>query len=67
MAMRRVVFSIRDDDTCYFTTPRELESCYGRIWDICPVSLSVVPFQASTKSGAVPREHWSGKEVFNNS
>lgn len=57
-------FSIRDDDTCYFTTPQELQANYGEVWDICPVSLSVVPFHACTKSGAVPRKFWRGDEIF---
>ncbi len=26
-------FAIRDDDTNFFTTPEELENCYGDIWD----------------------------------
>ena len=57
-------FAIRDDDTSYFTQSEQLESCYGKIWDICPVSLSVVPFHACTKSGAVPRKYWSGDQIF---
>jgi len=59
-----VYFAIRDDDTCFFTQPEQLESCYSAIWETCPVSLSVVPFHACTKSGAVPREHWTGDAVF---
>jgi hypothetical protein len=59
-----VQFAIRDDDTSYFTRPEELESCYSSIWDTCPVSLSVVPFHACTKSGGVPREYWKGDKVF---
>jgi Uncharacterized protein conserved in bacteria (DUF2334) len=36
-------FAIRDDDTCYFTRPRDLERVYQRLsgW---PVSLAVTPF-----------------------
>lgn len=37
-------FAIRDDDTSYFTSPEELENCYSDIWDVCPISLSVIPF-----------------------
>jgi len=37
-------FAIRDDDTNYFTSPEELTNCYSSIWDLCPVSLSVIPF-----------------------
>lgn len=64
MRDRPLYFAIRDDDTSFFTRPEQLESCYGDIWDICPISLSVVPFHACTKSGAVPKEYWSGDEVF---
>jgi hypothetical protein len=56
--------SIRDDDTCYFTTPQVLQANYGEVWDLCPVSLAVVPFHACTKSGAVPREFWQGDQIF---
>jgi len=61
---QRVYFAIRDDDTCYFTHPEELDSCYSGIWDTCPISLSVVPFHACTKSGAVPKKYWSGDKIF---
>jgi hypothetical protein len=37
-------FAIRDDDTNFFTTPEELENCYSDIWNVCPISLSIVPF-----------------------
>ena len=64
MVKPKVYFAIRDDDTCYFTHSQQLESCYGHIWDTCPISLSVVPFHACTKSGAVPKEYWSGSDVY---
>ena len=64
MSLNPVYFAIRDDDTCYFTRPQDLESCYGRIWDTCPVSLSIVPVHACTKSGVVPKEHWTGNRLF---
>lgn len=64
MRNKTIGLAIRDDDTNYFTHPEDLEFCYSKIWDICPVSLSVVPFHACTKSGAVPKEHWSGSEIF---
>jgi hypothetical protein len=56
--------AIRDDDTNYFTQPEQLERVYGAVWDICPVSLSVVPFQACTRSGAIPQEYWRGDGIF---
>jgi hypothetical protein len=37
-------FAIRDDDLNYFFQPNQIESNYKDIWDICPVSMSVVPF-----------------------
>lgn len=37
-------FAIRDDDTMFYTKPEELEYCYDGIFNICPISLSVVPF-----------------------
>jgi hypothetical protein len=37
-------FAIRDDDTSFFTSPEEIEFCYKHTWDICPPSLSVIPF-----------------------
>jgi hypothetical protein len=57
-------FAIRDDDTNYFTQPEHLERVYSEVWETCPVTLSVVPFQACTPSGAVPREHWQGEQTF---
>jgi len=57
-------FAIRDDDTNYFTKPQDLINNYGSVWDICPISLSVVPFHACTKSGAIPKKYWTGKDIF---
>src|SRR5689334_7640261 len=57
-------FAIRDDDTSFFTTPEQLGRVYGDIWDEVPISLAVVPFQASTRSGAVPQEYWTGQREF---
>lgn len=39
-----IKFSIRDDDTSFFTKPEELEYVYGEYWGKIPISLSVVPF-----------------------
>jgi predicted deacetylase len=57
-------FAIRDDDTSFFTDPRQIEQVYGELWDEAPVSLAIVPFHASTRSGAVPPEHWQGDREF---
>ena len=56
--------AIRDDDTCFFTTPAALERVYGRYWDRIPISLAVVPVHASTRSKGIPPEHWEGEEEF---
>jgi len=39
-----MIFSIRDDDTNYFTSPSDLEEAYSSIWEICPVTLFLVPY-----------------------
>lgn len=57
-------FAIRDDDVNYFTSPQDLIGNYNEIWDVCPISLSVVPFHASTKSSSIPRKYWFGNKVF---
>jgi hypothetical protein len=57
-------FAIRDDDTNYFTQPEQLEGVYGAVWERCPVSLSVVPFHACTRTGAIPQTHWRGERTF---
>lgn len=57
-------FAIRDDDINYFTNPEDLETIYGNIWNKCPISLSIVPFHASVKSGAIPPKYWTGDAIF---
>lgn len=37
-------FAIRDDDTCFFTRPEELERAYSWLPPQIPVSLAVTPF-----------------------
>jgi hypothetical protein len=37
-------FAIRDDDLNYFFNPEVIENNYRDIWDICSISMSVVPF-----------------------
>lgn len=34
--------AIRDDDTNFFTTPEELEACYGDIWQELPPTLCLI-------------------------
>lgn len=35
-------FAIRDDDTNFFTTPKDIEACYKDIWDYIPPSLCLI-------------------------
>lgn len=50
--------AIRDDDTCYFTAPDELERVYSDVWDRVPVCLATVPFAVGYERSGIPREHW---------
>jgi predicted deacetylase len=59
-----VKFAIRDDDTCFFTSPEELERVYGRIWDRVPVCLATIPFAMGYRSPAVPEKYWAAGEAF---
>lgn len=56
--------AIRDDDTCYFTSPGALERVYGRIWDRVPVCLATIPFAMGYRSPAVPEQYWNSGETF---
>jgi len=55
-----VRFCIRDDDTCFFTTPDDLEAAYGNITKLGPVSLAIIPFCRAGSNRAVP-EKWRGR------
>jgi len=57
-------FSIRDDDISYFTKPDDITKIYSNIWDTCPIGLSVVPFHANTKTGALSKEYWQGNQTY---
>lgn len=37
-------FAIRDDDLNWFYTPEFIDENLSYIWDICPVSMSVIPY-----------------------
>jgi predicted deacetylase len=56
--------AIRDDDTCYFTAPAELERVYGQVWDRLPICLATIPFAKGYKSPAVPEKYWTSGEAF---
>jgi hypothetical protein len=59
-----VKVAIRDDDTCYFTAPADLERVYGRLWQQLPICLATIPFAKGYRSPAVPQEYWSAGETF---
>jgi predicted deacetylase len=56
--------AIRDDDTCYFTSPRDLERVYDGIWDRVPVCLATIPFAKGYRSPAVPQQYWTAGETY---
>jgi hypothetical protein len=56
--------AIRDDDTCYFTSPEALERVYSDVWDRVPVCLATVPFAIGYERAGIPREHWRSGEAF---
>src|SRR6185436_18997944 len=57
-------FAIRDDDTCYFTDPADLERVYHDVWDRVPVCLATVPFAIGYERAGIPREHWRSGVAF---
>jgi hypothetical protein len=59
-----VKFAIRDDDTCFFTHPEQLERVYRAYWDRVPISLAIVPVHAATPSKGIPPEYWEGDGEF---
>ena len=50
-----VIVVIRDDDTCGFTNPEEIQACYEKIWDDIPISLSVTPFRIPGNDKNLPK------------
>jgi hypothetical protein len=59
-----VKVAIRDDDTCYFTDPTDLERVYHDIWNHVPICLATVPFAIGYERVGIPREHWRDGEAF---
>lgn len=55
---------LRDDDTCYFTKPQELERAFGKVWDFAPISLSVVPFVGEGLKSVVLKEYQESEKLF---
>jgi hypothetical protein len=64
-----VQFCIRDDDTCFFTSPEQLEHAYGEVNQWGPISLAVVPFHRAGTSKGVPEKYrgrWSVHALHEN-
>lgn len=49
--MMSIKLAIRDDDTCFFTQPEDLDQVYGQYWGRVPISLAVVPFSVAEHRG----------------
>ena len=56
--------ALRDDDTCYFTSPDELERVYGDVWQRVPVCLATVPFAVGYPRVGIPEAEWHSGRRF---
>ena len=56
--------ALRDDDTCYFTSPSELERVYGDVWRRVPVCLATVPFAVGYPRVGIPESQWHSGRRF---
>ena len=56
--------ALRDDDTCYFTAPADLERVYADIWDRLPVCLATVPRAIGYARAGIPEAQWHSGEAF---
>lgn len=45
------LFAVRDDDTSYYTSVKDLESAYSGYWGRVPISLAVIPFSVAKHRG----------------
>ena len=54
--------AIRDDDTCFYTVPAELEKAFEGLESV-PISLSVVPFAVFSHAGTYPYGNQSQKQI----
>jgi hypothetical protein len=59
-----VKVALRDDDTCFFTSPETLERVYHDVWDRLPVCLATVPFAVGYERKGIPAEHWHSGVSF---
>ncbi len=51
-------FALRDDDTCYFTAPADLERVYGDVWTRVPIAVATVPFAIGYRRHGIPESEW---------
>jgi len=56
--------ALRDDDTCYFTAPADLELVYSDVWDRVPVCLATVPFTVGYPRAGIPESEWHSGRSF---
>ena len=56
--------ALRDDDTCYFTSPDDLERVYKTVWDRVPVCLATVPFALGYPRADIPEREWHSGRQF---
>ena len=56
--------ALRDDDTCFFTSPETLHRVYHDVWDRVPVCLATVPFAIGYERQGIPEAHWHSGESF---
>jgi predicted deacetylase len=56
--------ALRDDDTCYFTSPAEIERVYGDVWQRIPVCLATVPFAVGYPRHGIPETEWHSGRRF---
>lgn len=56
--------ALRDDDTCYFTSPVDLEQVYGDVWQRIPVCLATVPFTVGYPRAGIPETEWHSGRQF---
>lgn len=50
--------AIRDDDTCFFTRPEDLDRVYGDVWQRVPIALATIPFSVASPRVGIPDEEW---------
>ncbi len=56
--------ALRDDDTCYFTSPADLERVWGDVWQRVPVCLATVPFAIGYPRAGIPESEWHSGRAF---